>query len=214
MFLASSFPNLDTRYRYPLYLCLLAVLLFFPFLGARDFWAPVEPRYGEIVRVMFLKGEWIVPTINGDLYTDKPILYFWLALIGAKIYGAVNEWTVRLPAALGGVGFVFATYLLGRDFFNARTGFIAAAILATTMRVVWEARWAHVDMVFCAFFLFAIYFGARSLFHKGRPHEILFTYLFLALATLTKGLIGVVLPGLLFLAVMLVRREWRLIFVL
>ena len=211
MFLASSFPNLDTRYRYPLYLCLLAGLLFFPFLGARDFWAPVEPRYAEIARVMFSKNEWIVPTINGDLYTDKPILYFWLALIGAKIYGAVNEWTVRLPAALGGVGFVFATYLLGRDFFNARTGFIAAAILATTMRVVWEARWAHVDMVFCAFFLFAIYFGARSLFHKGQPHEILFTYAFIALATLTKGLIGIVLPGLLFLSVMLVRREWRMI---
>ena len=82
------------------------------------------------------------------------------------------------------------------------------------MRVVWEARWAHVDMVFCAFFVFAVYFGARALFHKGQPHEILFTYLFIALATLTKGLIGVVLPGLLFLAVMLVRREWRLIFVL
>ena len=67
---------------------------------------------------------------------------------------------------------------------------------------------------FALFFVFAVYFGARSLFHKGQPHEILFTYLFIALATLTKGLIGVVLPGLLFLAVMLVRREWRLIFVL
>ena len=109
---------------------------------------------------------------------------------------------------------LFSNLPLGRDFFNGRTGFIAAAILATTMRVVWEARWAHVDMVFCAFFVFAVYFGARSLFHKGQPHEILFTYLFIALATLTKGLIGVVLPGLLFLAVMLVRREWRLIFVL
>ena len=189
-------------------------MLYISALGARDFWAPVEPRYAEIARVMFSKNEWVVPTINGDLYTDKPILYFWLVLLVARVFGAVNEWTVRLPAALGGVGFVFGTYLLGRDFFNGRAGFIAAAILATTMRVVWEARWAHVDMVFCAFFVFAVYFGARALFQKGQPHEILFTYLFLALATLTKGLIGVVLPGLLFLAVMLVRREWRLIFVL
>ena len=189
-------------------------MLYISALGMRDFWAPVEPRYAEIARVMFSKNEWIVPTINGDLYTDKPILYFWLALIGAKIFGVVNEWTVRLPAALGGVGFVLATYLIGRDFLNARAGLIGAAVLDTSMRVLWEARWAHVDMVFCAFFVFAVYFGARSLFHKGRPHEILFTYLFLALATLTKGLIGVVLPGLLFLAVMLVRREWRLIFVL
>ena len=119
-----------------------------------------------------------------------------------------------LARCIGRRGFVLATYLLGRDFLNARAGFIGAAVLATSMRVLWEARWAHVDMVFCAFFVFAVYFGARALFHKGQPHEILFPYLFIALATLTKGLIGVVLPGLLFLAVMLVRREWRLIFVL
>jgi 4-amino-4-deoxy-L-arabinose transferase-like glycosyltransferase len=212
MFLASSFPNLDTRYQYPLYLCLLAGLLFFPFLGVRDFWAPVEPRYGEIIRVMFSKGEWIVPTINGDLYTDKPILYFWLALIASKIAGGVSEWTVRLPAALGGVGFILATYFIGRDFFTARVGFIAAVVLATCMRVIWESRWAHVDTLFCCFFALSIYFGARALLlRKGNPNEVLFAYVFIALATLTKGLIGIVLPGLIFVALMLARRDWRMI---
>jgi 4-amino-4-deoxy-L-arabinose transferase-like glycosyltransferase len=63
----------------------------------------VEPRYAEIARVMFAKGEWIVPTVNGDLYTDKPMLYFWLAFF-SKLAGSVNEWTVRLPAALGALG--------------------------------------------------------------------------------------------------------------
>jgi 4-amino-4-deoxy-L-arabinose transferase-like glycosyltransferase len=63
-------------------------------------WAPVEPRYAEIVGVMFAKGEWIAPTVNGDLYTDKPILYFWLALIASKIAGGVTGWTVLLWAAL------------------------------------------------------------------------------------------------------------------
>lgn len=180
-------------------------------MGARDFWAPVEPRYAEIVRVMFAKNEWTVPTINGTLYTDKPILFFWLALLGAKIFGAVNEWTVRLPAALGAMGFVFGTYFLGRDFFNARAGWIAAAILATSMRVIWEARWAHVDTVFCAAFIFGVYFAARALFQKGGPYEILWAYPLMALAVLTKGLIGVVLPGLLFVALVLARRDWRLI---
>jgi len=82
----------------------------------------VEPRYGEIARVMFARNEWIVPTVNGDLYTDKPILYFWLVLLASKIAGAVNEWTVRLPATLGGTGLVLATYYFGRDFFSARIG--------------------------------------------------------------------------------------------
>lgn len=197
--------------RYPLFLLVLTVLLYFPALGGRDFWAPVEPRYAEIARVMFLKGEWIVPMVNGDLYTDKPILYFWLILIASKIAGAVNEWTVRLLPALAGVGFVLVTYLLGRDFFSRRIGFIAAAVLATTFRVIWEARWAHIDMVFCFFFALSIYFGARSLLRKGGRNEILYGYVFMALATLSKGLIGVVLPGLLCALFIVARRDWHLL---
>jgi len=203
---------LNLRDNYSLSLFFFTLFLFFFGLGARDFWAPVEPRYAEIVRAMFAKGQWIVPTVNGALYTDKPILFFWLALVGSKIFGTVNEWTLRLPAAVGGVGFVFGTYLFGRDFFTARAGWIAGAVIATSMRVLWEARWAHVDMLFCAAFVFAVYFIARTLFHKASPHEILWAYPLMALAVLTKGLIGVVLPGLFFLALMLARRDWRLIF--
>jgi len=183
--------------------------VFFFGLGSRDFWAPVEPRYAEIVRVMFNSGEWIVPTVNGGLYTDKPILYFWLALLASKIFGSVSEWTVRWPAALGGVGFVLTTYLIGRDFFSARVGLWAAVVLATSVRVVWESRWAHLDALFCFFFALTIYFGARVLLRKGNSYEILFSYVFMALALLTKGLIGVVLPGLLFAAWVLSQRDWR-----
>lgn len=201
----------DKSSKHLVFLCVFCALLYFFGLGSRDFWAPVEPRYAEIARVMFLKGQWLVPTVNGDLYTDKPILYFWLVLLGAKLLGGVTEWTVRLPAALGGLGFVAATYLIARDLFTARVGLIAAVVLATSMRLLWEARWAHVDTVFCALFGLALYFAARTVFRKGRPSEILLVYLFAALATLTKGLIGVVLPGLILGGFILVRREWSLI---
>jgi 4-amino-4-deoxy-L-arabinose transferase-like glycosyltransferase len=193
------------------YLCLLAGLLFFPALGARDFWAPVEPRYAEIVRVMFINNEWIVPTVNGDLYTDKPILYFWLALIASKLVGAVNEWTVRFPAALGALGGVLTTYALGKNFFSARIGFIAAAVLATSARVTWEGRWAHVDTLFTFFFALSMYFAARVVLRQGSAKEIFLFYALMALATLTKGLIGVVLPALILLTFVLARRDWRLL---
>ena len=196
---------------YPVGFFIVALLLFFPALGARDLWAPVEPRYAEIVRVMFSKGEWIVPTVNGDLYTDKPILYFWLALVAAHLTGGVNEWVVRLPAAVGGVGFVLATYFFGRDFYSARVGAIAAMVVATSFRVIWEARWAHIDMLFGFFFLLSIYFGARTLLRRGGPNEILLSYVFMALATLAKGLIGVVLPALLFISFILARRDWGML---
>lgn len=193
------------------YLLGLTLILFFTGLGGRDFWAPVEPRYAEIARIMFTKGDWIVPTVNGDLYTDKPLLYFWLVLIASHIAGQVNEWTLRLPAALAGLGFVWTTYLLGRDFYGPRVGLIAAAALATSARVIWEARWAHIDMVFGLFFLLTIYLGARSLLREGSKTEILLAYGFMGLAVLAKGLIGIVLPALLLAAFAIIRRDWRMI---
>lgn len=195
----------------PFLLIGFSALLYLFGLGWRDLWAPVEPRYAEIARIMFANDEWIVPRVNGEIYTDKPILYFWLVLLASKPFGAVNEWALRLPAALGGVGFVWTTYLLGKEFYSARAGFLSAVILATSMRVIWEARWAHVDMLFGFFFVLSIYFAARAIFSKGKPYEILPAYLFMALATLTKGLIGVVLPALLLISFALARRDWRAI---
>lgn len=197
--------------RHALYLILLGLLLFFPALGARDFWAPVEPRYAEIARVMFAKGEWIVPMVNGELYTDKPILYFWLVLIASKLVGSVNEWTVRLPAALAGVGLVLVTYRFGKDFFSPRIGFIAGAVIATSVRVIWEARWAHVDMPFTFFFAMAMYFAAQIVVLGDTGKPILPAYFFMALATLTKGLIGAVLPALSLLSYLVARGDWRLL---
>jgi len=196
---------------YPLLLTLLGAVLYLTALGSRDFWAPVEPRYAEIARVMFMKGEWIVPTINGDLYTDKPIPFFWLVLIFSKLAGVVNEWTVRLPAALGALGAVIATYKLGKDFFGPRIGFMAAVVLATSVRVILEARWAHVDMLFAFLFLLSMLFAVRAILIKENRNEMIAAYIFMALATLTKGLIGVVLPALILLTFVVVRRDWRLL---
>jgi len=202
---------LNDQRRHLRYLVLLSVLLFFPSLGARDFWAPVEPRYAEIARVMFDKGEWIVPTVNGNLYTDKPILYFWLVLIASKIAGSVNEWTVRFPAALGGLGLVLITYKFGKDFFNSRIGFMAAAVIATSVRVIWEARWAHLDMLFTFFFALAMYFASRAVLIEGHRKQMLTAYAFMGLATLTKGLIGVVLPALILITFVVARGDRRLL---
>lgn len=199
------------RKQYCLFLFLLTALLYLTALGSRDFWSPVEPRYAEIARIMFAQGQWIVPTINGDLYTDKPILYFWLVLLASKVFGGVNEWTVRLPAALGGTGLVLATYAIGRDFISRRAGFIAAAVLATSVRVLWEARWAHIDTLFAALFVIAMYFAARTVLRRGSPNDILWAYYFMALASLAKGLIGVVLPALILITFMILRRDWRLL---
>lgn len=195
--------------RYALVLCLLAISLFFPGLGARDFWAPAEPIRAEVVRVMFERGEWIVPTVNGHLYPDKPILYFWLALLFSKLTGGVSEWTVRLPAALGGLGLVLVTFQLGRSLFGPETGFIAAIILATTSRVLWDSTFARVDTLLGFFLLLGYHFSLKAFLGKGPRGYYLLAYLCFGLATLTKGLVGFVLPGLALFCLIALTGRWR-----
>lgn len=197
------------RYLYPLFLSLLAALFFFPGLGARDFWAPGEPIYAEILRTMFHKGQWLVPMVNGQLYTDKPILYFWLALVVSKLAGGVSEWTTRLPSAVGGVGLVLATYHWGKTFYGRQTGFLAGLLLATSSRVLWESRFLRLDTVLSWFLFLGFYMFLKAFLGRGPRSQYLVAYLCFALATLTKGPLGLVLPGLTAVCLLSLTRRWR-----
>src|SRR5438132_1241534 len=153
-------------YLTPLALAVFTGLLFLPGLGARDFWAPGEPIYGEVIRMMYERNDWLVPMLNGQLYADKPILYFWLALIVSKIGSGVNEWTVRLPAALGGLGLVLVTYEFGKTFYDRQTGFFSGLILATSNRVLWESRFLRLDTVLSFFLFLGFYFFLKAFTKK------------------------------------------------
>jgi 4-amino-4-deoxy-L-arabinose transferase-like glycosyltransferase len=198
---------LEERYQLP-FLFVFVILVNLPFLGNRDLWAPVEPRYGEIARVMFERGEWIVPTVNGRVYTDKPILYFWLVVMSSYLPGAVSEWAVRLPSALAGCGVALVTYALGKTHLEPGTGFLAALIVASAPLVMWEARWAHTDMLFTLFFVCSLYFLLRIWLGEDHKKNVALAFAFMGLATLSKGLIGFVLPGLLFAFLVVWTRQW------
>jgi len=207
-----AFPGVPAPKRdwlYPIVLVIWGALLWLPGLGSRDLWAPAEPIHGEVVRVMFAQHEWVIPTVNGDLYSDKPILYFWLALLFSKIAGGVNEWTVRLPAALGAIGLVLTTFLLGRTFFDPVSGLLAGVILATTSRLLWDGSFARLDTLHGFFVVLGFYFCLKAFLNRGARSNYLFGYLCFGFAVLTKGLIGIVLPGLTFLLMIALMRRWR-----
>jgi 4-amino-4-deoxy-L-arabinose transferase-like glycosyltransferase len=195
----------------PVVLAVFAVALFLPGLGARDFWAPGEPIYGEVIRVMYERNDWLVPKLNGQLYVDKPALYFWLALIVSKLAGGVSEWTVRFPAALGGLGLVLATYQFGETFYDRQTGFLSGLVLATSSRLLWESRFLRLDTVLSFFLFLGFYFFLKAFSKKGSQNNYLLAYLCFALATLTKGPIGLALPGLAVLGLIALDGRWRII---
>jgi 4-amino-4-deoxy-L-arabinose transferase-like glycosyltransferase len=138
-------------------------------------------------------GDYFHPTINGQLYFDKPVGSYWLILAASFFTGAVNEATARLPAALAGVVGVWVVILLGRRLFDDWTAVIAGAVLATSFGFAFYARRATADIETVTGVLVAVWLFAR---HIDGPIGawVIGLWVWMAAVSLTKGLLGFALP--------------------
>ena len=105
-------------------LIVLPGLLLYPCL-AFPLFEPDEGRYAEIPREMLARGEWVVPTLQGEPYLDKPPLLYWLVMLSYRVLG-VHDWAARLVPALAVHACVLLTYLLGRRSLGERAAFWGA----------------------------------------------------------------------------------------
>jgi len=72
-----------------------------------------ETRYAGVAWEMWLRGDFLVPYLNGEPYSDKPPLLFWLIQLGWVLFG-VNDWWPRLVAPLCALAAVPLTLRLAR----------------------------------------------------------------------------------------------------
>src|SRR6185369_2306622 len=159
------------------------------------------------------RGDLITPTLNHVKYFEKPPLLYWINAASLKLFGQ-TELAARLPSALCGLLTVLATYIIARRLFERRTALISALILGTSAGFVLQSRIILTDMLltFCltaalgAFVVAAQREGRRS---RALPWYLF--YLFCALATLAKGLIGIVFPAGIIFFYLLLSRRWRLL---
>ncbi len=154
---------------------------------------PDETFYGQTAKEMFLKGEWLTPTLYGKPQFEKPILFYWLIEISYKIFG-INEFAVRFPCALFGFLGLVGIYLLGRLLFNNRVGIFSAVALATSLEYLILSIGCVTDMVLFTLLLFGVLFFFYGQIRKKDYFYLLSSAAF-ALATLTKGPIGLLLPA-------------------
>lgn len=96
----------------PLALALFAALT----LAGRWFLPLDETRYLAVAWEMWQRGDWLLPTLNAEPYTQKPLLLFWLILGPWKILG-VNAWAPRLLPFLFSFLCLLETRALGRRLF-------------------------------------------------------------------------------------------------
>lgn len=152
-----------------------------------------ESNYALTAKEMVLSGNWISPQIYGRFWYDKPIFYYWELALSFTLFG-FNEMAARLPAALFGSASVLFTYWFARRTYGEKTGWLSAIILASSVEC-----WILSKAVITDSTLFLFMSAAIAFFYLGYAENR--TYYFLcyvsaALAVLTKGPIGILLPGL------------------
>jgi 4-amino-4-deoxy-L-arabinose transferase-like glycosyltransferase len=123
---------MQSSVRQQLLVVAVASLVLLANLGSATLFDEDEPKNAACGAEMFARGDWIVPTFNHELRTDKPVLLYWLMLTSYHALG-VNELAARLPSALLAIGSVLVVYRLGRLLYRSQVGLYAAIILATSL---------------------------------------------------------------------------------
>jgi len=89
------------------------ILFYFYGLGHLPFIGPDEPRYAQVAQEMFLRRDWITPTLGGYLWFEKPALLYWMVMAGFKLFGT-SEWAARSASAVSGLLTIAAVFWVGK----------------------------------------------------------------------------------------------------
>jgi 4-amino-4-deoxy-L-arabinose transferase-like glycosyltransferase len=194
------------------------VILYFVNLGRWDLWNPDEPRYAQVSREMVDRGDWILMHDNGEVYADKPPLFFWFIAFSSYLGHGFTSFSVRFPAALFGTLTILLTFLLGKTLYSSRTGLLSGLVLATSFEFAYLSTRADTDTTLTFFttasiFCFFQWYLSRQKEGSGqgsvRRLSIYGFYLGMALATLVKGPVGFILPLLVSLIYLIFQKDWQ-----
>ncbi len=192
----------------------IAILLFFIALA---FFLPLslaplfdldEGAFSEATREMLVGGDYITTYLNGELRFDKPILIYWFQLLSVKTFG-LNEFALRLPSAIAGAIWAMSIYFFTKRVIDSKTAFWATLFMITSLQINMIAKASIADSLlnmFIALSMFSIY-----LFFQNRENRYIYwTFLFVALGTLTKGPVAIMIPLVVSLIFFSFRGEFKL----
>ncbi len=184
-------------------MCVAVVFVYLYGLGALPLTGPDEPRYAQVAREMWGRGDWVTPTLGGFTWFEKPALPYWTMRVGFALFG-VNEYAARFGSGVAGLCTVAAAWRIGRcvERISAAKwrglGVMCAGVTASCLGLLVFARAASFDIYITAATACALWcFFAADIEanHVRRRWFIAGCYAFMGAALLAKGLIGVVLPA-------------------
>lgn len=198
----APFGSLNVMSRAVTSLFLLAALLFFFALGNHQLQGSTEARVAGIAMEMHLDNDWVTPRLFGEAFLEKPPLSLWLDAGAMRVFG-VSPWAVRLASAVAGLFSVMLLYGMLRRFERPKRVAWTAGILLATMASYWSnVRGVGEDALLALGVTAALlaFFQAQRLPTLG--NSLLFV-VGIAIATLSKGVLGLAMPGVVIFAYLL-----------
>jgi 4-amino-4-deoxy-L-arabinose transferase-like glycosyltransferase len=193
-----------SRGRIHLLIVAVAAALFIPGLGAVHLFDWDEINFAEIAREMVVSGDWLRPQMHFEPFHEKPPLFMWMQAASMSIFG-VGEFAARLPNALCGIITLLILYRIGEQWRGRAFGMLWALAYVGSILPHLYFRSGIIDPWFNLF----IFLGIHRLIKLAQPaaatRDAWLCGLFLGLAVLTKGPVGVLIPAL----VVLVHWAWR-----
>ncbi len=180
-----------------LLLLFAVVLIWFGNIEYRKLIKPDEGRYAEIPREMVATGDWTTPRLNGLKYFEKPALQYWATAVAYEVFGE-HQWTSRLWTALTGFAGILLVWFVGMRLFGREAGLYAALLLGSSTLYVLMAHVNTLDMgvtFFVSLGIFSLLLAQQEAQVTPRRNWMLLAWAALALAVLSKGLMGFILPG-------------------
>ncbi len=153
-----------------------------------------EAKNAEAAREMLEQGDWVVPTFNYELRTDKPPAHYYFMMLSYSIFG-VNEWAARFFSAIMGSLTILVTFWFGARYFSRQTGVWAAMALLASLHFNIQFHMAVPDPYLIFFFTASLFFF-YAFWKEGENKFLWAFYLFMALGVMSKGPIAIALPGL------------------
>lgn len=216
MRLNNSFWN--SLYRGPAYVPVLSVLIIVALqtifsLDARELWYSDEIRHGNAFQNLIHEHKWLVLYLNGEVYPDKPPVYFWFISMIYLVLGEISPRLFFIGAAVSGALFLVSilvlSRILGRD---NETSLLACLIILSTFYFVTLLHYARMDLLFAAFITLSHACLFRGQQKEQAPGWISAGFVLAALATLTKGPLGFIFPLLALFVFLLCRGRLKRLF--
>ena len=195
------------------WLVIAVAVIWFSNLEYRKLIKPDEGRYAEIPREMVASGDWVTPRLNDLKYFEKPPLQYWTTAAAYEVFGE-HQWTSRLWAALTGFAGILLVWFAGLRLFGREAANYAAILLGSSMLYALMAHINTLDMgvtFFITLGIVGLLFGQSAADKNKQRNWMLLAWAALALAVLSKGLMGLVLPGAALFIYMVVQRDFSVL---